>query len=174
MVNHVRTLLLGETSSSVAEAGAKCWYIDPSFHPAPLPSKDAKYLGMLFDGATGIDGRIDRVNKIMPFVTDPEFDGYLSMFDGRNTVPADFRPVSADTIHSFYGRLSPNGLSFVDTVVSDPSAPMAFDRCGDVDADSALSSLYERFSHGFETSKRFSCFVYAVVFKLDLAYRRSA
>ena len=173
MVNHIRTLLLNESSFDIAESGARCWYVDDSFAPAKLSGGLMRAYSSIFVDAGSIDGKIDRINSVMPFVLDPEFDSYVGAFDRRSTVPSDSRPVGPSSIYDFYGTLSNDTPFYVDSVVSSTDMPSVFQSTGDTITDRNLSDLYKRYSYGFETTKRFSACVLAIVFRLDLLNKKS-
>ena len=81
-------------------------------------------------------------------------------------LPPPEGPTSASVLPASIFRLRS------DEVVKSQYAPLVFQHTGDVSVDKALDELYKLYAKGFESSKRLSACLYAIVLKYDLAYRR--
>jgi hypothetical protein len=141
--------------------------MDSSYSALVLPRDLSDAHSVLFLGTDTLYDRIGRVDVLMPFVLDPEFDAYRTMMDTRSTVQSDSRPVGPTTIYEFYKKLSGNDAGFFKEYKSNQAVQSSFSHVGDVTFDSYVDDLKKRFSYGFETSRSFSAFVYVVLLKMN-------
>lgn len=171
MINHIRTLLLNE--SAVSTFGVPgMWLVDHSFEKIDMSGPAFNLHESLFGEAATVEDRVKRVDQLMPFVLDPEFDGYFCMFDRRMTVSSDMDRVRTGTVYDFYRTMRTPFSNRVDEIVNSQYSALSFQHTGDVAVDAALDELYKIYTKGFESSKRLSACVYSIVLKYDLAYRR--
>ena len=169
MVNHVRTLLLNEGS---ATSGAPDWLVDQGFSKLNLTGALRDVYDIMFEGVSSVDGKVKRVDEIVPFVFAPEMSGFISKLDGRVTVPTS-PEVSSYTVASFYRTMTGGDFAFVDACLSSFSSHILFQHSGDIDVDSMLDELYVIKANSQETAKKFSACAVAVVLLMDLEYRRT-
>lgn len=171
MINHVRTLLLNESAVSTLSVEGM-WLVDHSFEKIAMSGPAFNLHEALFSGTSTIEDRVKRVDQFMPFLLDPEFSGYFRMFDDRITVLADVDRVKPGTVYDFYRTLRTPFSNRIDEIANSQYAPLVFQHADDVSTDNALDELYKIYAKGFESSKRLSACLYAVVLKYDLAYRK--
>ena len=171
MINHIRTLLLNESAVSTFGANGM-WLVDHSFEKIQMSGPAFNLHDTLFNGTSALEDRIKRVDQFMPFILDPEFSGYFGMFDGRMTVLSDVDRVKTGTVYDFYRTLRTPFSNRIDEIVNSQYSALVFQHTMDVTTDAALDELYKIYAKGFESSKRLSACLYAIVLKYDLAYRR--
>lgn len=171
MINHIRTLLLNESAVLTFNMDGM-WLIDHSFEKIDMSGPALNLREALFEGTDSLEDRIKRVDQFMPFILDPEFAGYFGMFDGRITVSSDVDRSGVGTVYEFYRTMRTPFSNRIDEIVKSQYAPLVFQHTGDVSVDKALDELYKLYAKGFESSKRLSACLYAIVLKYDLAYRR--
>ena len=171
MINHVRTLLLNASSREIDDAGEDCWYVQPSFQPVDVSGPARLLHDRIFGTGSSMHDRIELVGRVMPFVLDPEFASFFHSFDDRVTVESDIPQARSSELYEFYGSMSDTEPGFVIEAVNSMDAITVFQHTGDTAVDLTLDDLHERYAHGFETAKRFSSCLYAMLLKYDLAYR---
>lgn len=106
MINHLQTLLLNETQSSLESAGfpyGEPWLVSPRFATVEVPSGLSRLRDAIFDGTESLSDRINRVFSITPYLEAPDLDVARSYFDRRKTFDLE----SVHDIRSFF-----NGMKF--------------------------------------------------------------
>ena len=82
MVNHVRTLLLNESQSSLSAMGldyGRPWYVSPSFSSVEIPKNLERIHKALFIGSFTVEERADRVDAVMSLLHSVDMSGFLSL-----------------------------------------------------------------------------------------------
>ena len=172
MVNHIRTLLFNENSVNAESAGAP--YVDPSFVPLTLSGTLYNCVHVLFDGDADLLSKMKKVDFCMSCMLSPEFTKYFEMFDTRVSSEKDERIVRHSTVAEFYEKLDASfDTGIVERALSSSYTQFLFQHVGDVAVDDKLDGLYTLYLNSFETWKRFTAFLYAVVIKLDFQYEAS-
>lgn len=170
MVNHVRTLLFNANSSEAEECGAP--YVDPAFVPQTLSGDVLVAMKTLF-GDERPSGRLKTVDFCMDFIVSPEFESFLSQFDGRICADQDENDVKYSTVAEFYGNLDKDfDTRIVEEFISARNTQFLFQHVGNVSTDFNLDSLHTIYINSFETEKRFAAALFALVFRLDYQYSR--
>lgn len=171
MINHIRTLLLNESATSTFGVDG-IWLVDHSFEKLDMSGPALNLHEALFSGASTTEERVKRVDQLMPFVLDPEFSGYFGMFDTRMTVLQDTERVKTGTVYDFYRTMRVPFSNKVGEIVNNQYSALVFQHTKDVSVDSSLDELYKIYAKGFESSKRLSACLYAIILKYDLMYRK--
>lgn len=172
MVNHIRTLLFNENAVSAESVGAP--YVDPSFVPQTLSGTLYNCMRVLFGGNTDLSSRMKTVDFCMSCMLSPEFTKYFEMFDTRVSSEKDERVVKHYTVAEFYGKLDPAfDTGIVERAISSSYTQFLFQHVGDASTDEKIDGLYTLYLNSFETWKKFTAFLYAVVIKLNFQYEAS-
>lgn len=83
MVNHVRTLLLNSTASSVYDISTI--YVPADFKPVTLDGKVLSVGGLLFPASLSLMDRVTLVDNLMHILHTGELEPYTLRFDSRIT-----------------------------------------------------------------------------------------
>jgi len=174
MVNHVQTLLLNESASDVQSALSpdEYGYIDKSFTGVVPDRWVSGVYADMFSGVTDIRAKLLRARYFESFAYSPEFSWLPDGLDPRRTR----RPDAPSDVFDFFSdnaSAEADGPSLVPSVLSSPSAHLAFTPTGDGLADRPLEAMKEIFESSPEGVRKFAALVCAVVLHLHASYRRS-
>lgn len=126
MINHIQTLLLNESASTVLRelSVAAYGYIDPSYVQVPVNQPAwAAYYG-LFSEESDISTRLSMATKLADSLSSPELADLVSRFDTRRIPPADpivldtELPVSIVSVEGVSSVFYPTGVGVMDEIAA--------------------------------------------------------
>lgn len=169
MINHVRTLLLNETQTSLSEAGYDYgypWYVSPSFSGVDIPNGLLQLNKALFSGCSSLDDRISRVWSIMSLLESVDMEEFLSVFDNRSTV----HDRHSFSIRELFDNSKFSSSGFFNEVLSSlGSAIGLFRHVGNPDFDPVLDKLFDMAHGSFEAPLRVASIILAYCMQLENA-----
>ena len=169
MVNHVRTLLLNETQTSLSEAGlpyGSPWFTSPRFSGVKVPPGLSRVYSAVFSGCDGLSERIDRVNVVMTMLAAPDMAPFMGLFDTRSTV----EPESSGSIRELFDLSTHSSGGFYDSVMQAArSSAGLFAHVGDSSVDESLDKLAGMARGSFESTMKVASVIVALCVQLDKA-----
>lgn len=164
MVDHVRTLILNE---SAAKAGGATvgWSVPSDYKAVALPSDLAAFYSAMFSGTEdNIELKVLRVEELVPFVADPEFEFAMSIFDSRTAVQPRQSP---STVFSFYGTMSGRQMPEVNECIAVANPVFSYPSGLASSFSTYLDGLKQKFLASKETTKRFSACLLAYLIRVE-------
>ena len=168
MINHIRTLLLNETQTSLSQHGFEYgypWLVSPKFSGIRIPDNLVPLRNAIFSGADSIDDRIRRVEAIMSLLGAVDMSEFRSLFDGRSTVTGTRQSFS---IRELFTNSKYASSGFEKTLLDRArSTKGLYASTGRTDSDPALHELSRLAGDSFEWPLRVAAVVFAYCIQLD-------
>lgn len=168
MVNHIRTLLLNETQTSLQQAGLAYgdpWLVSPRFSGVEVPHGLLPVHDGIFSGVETLQDRIARVDAVASILAAKDMRRYVDLFDRRVTVPL---ARCASSVLELYSNRHLVSEGFEAAILDGAKGSTGlYAAVGNYVFDVALRELQHMASESFEQPLRVSAIVLAYCAQLN-------